>query len=408
MIRPQPAPEMEPTEETPPETTDEVETAQSLEPIPIPTFPGLPKLVYAINKQRGKPHIVPQLSKKERAALVETQVELDEQWEAAQQAYKRLKAVLTETALSDVVPRQRVSFANTKGSAATTTTEVYTSAMRGFTTKSIVTSADYNLAAGNSVKLHGRSRSNRSTITQRELLAMIQRDRESGSQMGFGAFISELRPTPYSVRVVAADPIIEKDQNLTAEETEILLTSLGDRCEYLFLDTLNKITDPSALMVFEHSNVIVFTANVAITESLAQLGSSMQSLRKQGFEDKVDHAVVVMSNLPPGKRAEDYEKFLHLVDEDNEVVSRTGDQFRTSGMLLGVPYDPIIAKDTVIKLEDLAWETYQAYLNIDIAIFRQDPRFWENPSGARVELNKLGEPPVHEIIQGFAFYEPEQ
>jgi hypothetical protein len=387
------------------EATEEVVTTQPVVPVAIPTLPGLPKLLYGFNKLRGAPHVVPSLSKRELAAIAAAQEQLDQEWSAAKRDYSRRKAIATENALSDLVPRQRVSFACTKGSAAVTTTEVYTSAMRGFTTKGVVTSADYNFAAGNSFKLHGRSRNDRSTITQRELLAMIMSSDENGSNMQFGEFISRLRPTPYSVRVVAADPIIEKDQDLTAEETAILLSALGDRCEYLFLDTLNKITDPSALKVFEHSDVIVFTANALVQESLAQLGSSMQTLRKQGFEDKVNHGVVVISNLPSGKKAEDYGKYLHLVDEDNEVVSRTGTQF--GGMLLGVPHDPIIARDTVIKLEDLAWETYQAYLNVDIAIFRQDPRFWDDPSAGRFELKKLGKEPQREIIEGFAFYTPQ-
>jgi hypothetical protein len=89
-------------------------------------------------------------------------------------------------------------------------------------------------------------------------------------------FISNLRPSHYGVRVVGADSIIEKDQTLAEWETERLLQTLKSHCEYLYLDTLNKITDPVTLKVVENSDVIVFTGNVEVPESLDQLAMAME------------------------------------------------------------------------------------------------------------------------------------
>jgi cellulose biosynthesis protein BcsQ len=302
------------------------------------------KLLYRFNSEVLKrPDWVPKPDKKERMQL------------ARDGSIRRLAE------LCDQMPRMTVCFVNSKGAGATTATQVYTVSVLHQVVDVIVGSADFNLASGNSAKRLGRTYEN--TITQKGLLSLTDNDLQPSE------FLSHLRPSRYGVRVVSSDPIIDRDQTLSEADTGRALWALKEHCEYLYLDTMNKITDPVTLKVVEQADVIVFTANVAVQESLRQLATSMETLRRHGYEDKVNKSVVVISNIPRGKRLSEYRKFLNETNIEDRVDTQLDHLF--VGQFLGVPHDPAIELDGEVDLEALAWETCQAYIELNIAIFTQ-------------------------------------
>src|SRR6185312_5333635 len=189
----------------------------------------------------------------------------------------------------------------------------------------------------------------------------------------------------YGVRVISADSIIEKGKKIHGVDAKKILAVVNQNSEYHFVDTANDIIDTVTLAVIEDVDVLVFTANVAVHDSLRQLAISMGTLRQQGFADKVNHSVVVISNIPEGAELEDFWRYLNYHNISDVQTESLEHLFK--GQFLGIPADPIIARDTEVDLEALAWDTYQAYLELDIAIFQMAPEFWDNKVAAEVEYN---------------------
>jgi len=313
---------------------------------------GFPALRYKLNSLIGRPDRVPALSARE-LRLVQRHDGID-----------RLKD------LCDKVPSLTVCFVNVKGAAATTTTTVHTASVVGDQTRSTLVVSDFNPASGTAAMRLGRDYDQ--TITLRKLL------KELDNLDSFKKFINLVRPTPYSVRVISADSIVDQSQHLSGKNASKLLEAINTNCEYHFIDTANDITNPVILEVVGTSDVIVFTANVAVHDSLRQLAISMGTLRKHGYADKVDNSVVVISNLPKGKPLADYRYFLNQVNI-RDVITR---EIPFNGQFLGVPHDPVIALDREVDLEKLHWSTYQAMLELGIAIFEQAPSLRASPANA--------------------------
>jgi hypothetical protein len=359
---------------------------------PLPTM-GWPVVKYRLNSAFGHPDKVPALSKKELQAVAEEQKRQDAQWVEARHAYVADRLDRTIIALTDRVGTQRTSVINTKGSSGNTCTLSHLVSEHGTVTLASVLAADFNLASGNLGRRLGRDFG--ATLTLNGLLTghiSVERFRE---------FMRPIRPTRYNVRVVSADNIIYADQNDIGWDDALRgMEALYSFCEFFYMDTLNKITDPVALANVDFSDVPVFTANVGVQESMRQLGTSMETLRQKGFADKVNHAVVAISNIPEGKKATDYVDYLNVVNDENEVVRPTAAQFQ--GQIVGIPHDPYIALDKVVDREQLQWETLMAYKRLVIATLQQNPMFWDDPSAANVDLGP-DEEPQRTIVTGFKF-----
>jgi cellulose biosynthesis protein BcsQ len=332
---------------TPTQTQDQEKKQRRLAPpdADIPTM-GWPKLRYAINKGFNRADLVPALSEKERRLL------------------ERDRSIEALMHLSDRAPSFTTCFINAKGGAATTTTMVHVASIIADLLRGTVVATDFNKASGTSGVRLGRDYDE--TITLRQLRQYVK----SAPDEDFKSFMSRLRQTPYGVRVVSSDSIISDRQHLAATDAVLLLQAIQRNCEYHLIDTANDITNGVTLEVIKASDPLVFTANVAMQDSLRQLAISMETLRKHGFTEQVDNSVIVISNLPKGKRLDDYRRYVNL-HNINDVVVR---EIPFQGQLLGVPHDPVIARDTEVSLEDLDWETYQAYLEVALAIFEQAPQ----------------------------------
>lgn len=334
---------------------------------PVPTM-GLPAAVYKVNKLLRRPDKVPKLSKKEKEhlAVLEWRRQMEEE---------RSNAIKHLRALCEKVKRLTVCFVNTKGAAATTTTTVHMASVTGDVTRSVLVVADFNPAAGTSAQRLGRDHGE--TVTLRGLLQSMD------AMTSFTDFIDLVRPTPYNVRAISADSIIRGNQELSGADAEKMLELIQANCEYLLLDTANDIATNVSKAVVKASDVIVFTANVQEQDSLRQLATSMETLREQGFADKVDRSVVVISNIPPGKTVDDYRLYLNQVNLKNQVVRPLESHFR--GQMLGIPHDPVIARAEEVNLGALHWGTFMAYLYASISMYQQAPQFWDNPSAANFD-----------------------
>lgn len=380
---------------------------------------------YAMNERRGSPHKVPhlkrdfvtptpwgkflikldrvdpsapQISKKELAALNGEQARLDAVYEAAKRAYDERVLDQTIIILSDRVGAQRVCVINTKGSSSRTTTVTHMASVHGTVTLTSIAAIDFNLASGNMGRRFGRDFG--------QTLRLSQLVGGHADVDVFRDFIRPIRPTRYNVRVVSADNIIQQGRKPGKDAAIRAMNAVYDHCEFLYMDTLNLITEPVALANVDFSDVLVFVANVGEQESLRQLGTSKETLRAQGFTDKVNNSVVAISNVPDGMEAMDYKHYLHVVNDHNEVVSETGRDWR--GKLVGIPHDPYIPLVLPVDLDALQYETRMAYKRLVIAALQQNPMFRNNPSGANVELADMdvGEKPERETFKGFKFFEP--
>jgi MinD-like ATPase involved in chromosome partitioning or flagellar assembly len=375
--------------------------------VPLPTM-GWQKLIYQFRCVRGRPDLVPALGKRELEAIEAKQAELDADWQAKQaeldadwqramRSYEAKRLDQAIIALSDRVGTQRVCVINTKGASGNTTTVANVASEHGTVTLRDVTAADFNLASGNLGRRLGRDFGQTlalSALIDGHVKIEVPRD-----------FRRPIQPTRYNVRVVSADNIIKTGKKPNADEAVAAMEALYRNCEFLYMDTLNLITDPVALGNVDFSDVIVFTANVGVQESLRQLGTSMETLREQGFTDKVNRSVVVISNIPAGRKATDYFSYLNVVNDDNEVVTRTEEQHK--GKIVGIPQDPYIALDKVVDLDEILWDTRKAYKRLVIAILEQNSKFWSDRSKAIVQLGEEDEP-QHEqlerpVFKGFKF-----
>lgn len=309
---------------------------------PIPRE-GLPAIRYRINVARKRPDKVPRVSKSEQRKL------------DRDAATDRLVQLTRE------VPSLTACFIGIKGAAATTTSTVHAASVLGDSTRTVLVVTDFNPASGTSALRLGLDYDQ--TITLRGFRS------DMDSMGSFRSFVKKVSTTRYGVRAISADSIIGGDQHLTGDDARKMLEVIKENSQFHYIDTANDITEDVTLAVVGMSDVIVFTANVAVRDSLRQLAISMETLRQHGFADKVDRSVVLISNIPKKGELDNYRKYLNYVDMGHRVVR----EIPFGGQFLGIPHDPVIMLDTEVDLGALAWRTYQDYLFTNIAIFEQHP-----------------------------------
>ena len=335
------------------EEVEMTSSAEIQEELTIPTM-GIPAALYKILKIFNPNVRPPRLSKRE-VAYLEHVAEEERRRQIRQSSNEELRR------LTDLTPSEAIAFIGVKGAAATTTTMVHAASVFGDITRSMLVASDFNPASGTGAVRLGKDYTE--TITLRDLRS------ELATYGSFREFIRRIRPTRYSVRVISANDIIAGNEHLTGEDADEMMGVIGDNSEYHFVDTANDITDDVTQAVVKGADVLVFTANVAVHESLRQLARGMETLRRHGFKDKVDNAVVVISNIPTGVSLDSYKKYLNLVNIRDEVVT----EYDFRGQFLGISHDPVIKLDREVCLDDLSWEVYQQYLELGIAIVEQHP-----------------------------------
>lgn len=328
---------------------------------PIPTM-GWQAGWYRLLCLFGKRHMVPRLSAAEAELLAQRA-------EAERMESVRAESIEFLRELTDQVPNLNFAFWNTKGASATTTTTVISTAVLAEYSRTTTVLIDGNPAAGTCAARYGLNYGD--TVTTQQLAQDI-RDDEELAHRDFKSQINKARPSKNGVRVVSADSIIDEHRRLNGKSTSRVLELMGHNSEYLAVDTGNDIGDVVARAIAGFADVFVFTANVGVPDSLRKLSTSMETLRNLGFEDKVNNAVVVISNLPPGKELDDYRMFLNEVSFEDKVTRTLDHKF--DGKFLGVPHDEYVALDRIVDLERLNWETLQAYITVVSSILQQSPK----------------------------------
>lgn len=258
------------------------------------------------------------------------------------------------------------AFFNTKGASGTTTTTVHFSAVLAEVSRTLVSLIDGNPAAGTCAARLGKN--DGETVTIQQLASDLKGDRDL-ARRSFRDEMSKARPSENGVRVISADPIIQEQRRLSGEGMGNVLSLLSAMSEFVTIDTANDIGDVPMKEVARRADVFIFTANVAIPDSLRKLATSMETMRALGHHEKVNKSVVVISNIPEGKTAEDYRRFLNEVDFEDHVVRRLEQLF--DGIFMGVHHDPYIALDRVVDLGKLQWHSLQSYVNMAISALCQ-------------------------------------
>lgn len=333
---------------------------------PIPTM-GFPKGLYEFKRlfqgDNAKP---PRLSKKEVAKLAQEDEVARLQKEAEDEATRRIQVRAESIAylrkLSDERPHLVVAFVGVKGAAATTTTMVNCTSSTSDITRVLMYGADFNPASGSAGARLGKDFDESMSVREfSELVDTVHSRKDINAK---------LRPTEYGVRVLVADDYVLVTTEHFGTKVSKMLDVLDENCDYLFVDTPNDIQTAASRALLEKADVLVFTANTGVKDSLRMLYVSMEKVRQLGMQNKVANSVVVISNIPEGAEVDDYRKYLNRVNLEHKVTQEIrGEDFH--GPFLGVPHDPIVALDTQVKLEQYNWETFQAYVDIDIAIIEQ-------------------------------------
>lgn len=316
---------------------------------PIPTM-GWPAFWYSVQKMFSKTPVPLKLSKKELAAIAE-----------AERLLLRKRTIVELVQLGDEVETLTVAFVNTKGSGAKTTTWAYVSCILSEILRKPLTAADYNFGSGNGASRLGRDADETMTQNQfRHLIATIK-------DPTFRDINPKLRRNRYGVAVLSSNDQTEDENDVYGTNAEVMLNRLSDFTDFLMLDTGNDITTTVMKKVLDKADVIVFTANVEEPDSLIQLGTSMEIVRKLGHRGKVDRSIVAISNLPAGADAETYRKYTDRVKISGEVVKK----YNFDGLLTGIPHDSHMKKSGLIELEIINNSTEQAYLELAVLILQQ-------------------------------------
>lgn len=340
---------------------------------PLPRM-GWQKVWYMLMCAFDKPHLIPKLGRKESAILstaydeaVAMNLALDE---AKRRRAMRSGSIAYLRDLTNQVPNLNFAFWNTKGASATTTTTVIATAVLAEYSRTTTVLIDGNPAAGTCAARYGLNTGD--TVTAQQLAQDICDDNEELAHRDFKSQINRARPSANGVRVVSADSIMYEHRRLNGKSMGRVLELMGHNSEYLAVDTGNDIGDVVSRAVAGFADVFIFTANVGVPDSLRKLSTSMETLRNLGFEDKVKHSVVVISNIPPGKKLDDYRMFLNEVSFADEVTRTLEHKF--DGQFVGIAHDEYIALDRIVDLDKLDWETLQSYITVACSILQQSPK----------------------------------
>jgi MinD-like ATPase involved in chromosome partitioning or flagellar assembly len=322
---------------------------------PIPTM-GWKSVWYKLLVLVGQKHRVPRVNRKEYMALV------------------RAESIANLRDLTNQVPSLSFAFWNTKGGASKTPTAVHTAEVLVEYSRTLTVLVDGNQAAGTCAARYGLNYGD--TVTTHGLARSID-DNEELAHRDFRSQISLARQSAKGVRVVSAESIVDDQRQLSGKGMARVLELMYHNSEYLGIDTGNNLVEALARSIGEFSEVFVFTANAQNdgtrgNDTLRKLATSMETLRKLGFEDKVNNAVIVISNLPKGKDLNDYRVYLNEVSLNDEVTRQLEHKF--DGQFVGVPHDAYVARDGIVDLEKLSWETLQAYITVVSAILQQSPK----------------------------------
>lgn len=341
----------------------------------------LAKVQHKLNPN-GKP---PKLGKKEQAIRDAEALQAENLRQAELEAIRKSTRFVSLSRLrhlSDLAPHFTTVYIGVKGAAATTTTMAYAVSVKAEVTRTIVYAADFNPASGTAGTRFGKNPED--SVTIRKFSEMVE---SLGENLVVTPSVvnSLLRATPYGVRVLLANDYTLVTTEQFGTMTDKMLKVLTDNSDYLDIDTPNDITSDAAQTILEQGDVFVFTANVNEPESLRAVYTAMENVRQVGHREKVANSIVLISNIPEGVELEEYGKYLHRTDIFHEILQRI-EPAEFQGRFLGVPHDPAVAKAGVVDLEALGWDTHQAYIDLDLAVFEQAIRLQQpRPSAPPVD-----------------------
>jgi hypothetical protein len=320
---------------------------------------GLRKWVYRLRKVLGYPGWVPKLGKKERF-----------NFELAYLEHRVLEATNFVQAT--------VFVSNSISTAGKTTTAIYlaTIVRQLALIESFVVSATNNLRTVMLPEFAGVKRNDELSVRQLVDMKDEAADLRTVSQM--------TRRTSFGVRIVANDPPlrIEEKEAFGKGQFSNLIDKIYSVSEFIVFDGGNDNTDTEAITLeaMRRCDVPIFTANAEIKKSLDKLSTDMTPYRTDVSEiiespgqvpkagsvrsgkqiptkEKVERAIVVITNTPKGKKPEDYRGY---------VI----EGFR--GIIMIVPHDHYVAdigEESPANPYKVNLSTYRAYVELAVAVF---------------------------------------
>ncbi|HEY2004635.1 MAG TPA: hypothetical protein VGH44_05995 [Candidatus Saccharimonadia bacterium] len=269
--------------------------------------------------------------------------------------------------LSEAIPTGVYACVQVKGGGSKTTTAVNMASLLAHLTHATVVLIDANPASGNSGRKVGRDYHR--TVTVQGLLQAIQKNPKVDAK----DLLRLMRPTRYGVRVVAADPIIDPQTRFYDTQWDTILDVLTTKFEYIIVDMGNDITDKAALTILNRwTSVLVVTATVGNYESLLQMATTEETMRRFGIDaTKVNASVAAFSNGDPGQLSQ-YLEAAQLHDRLGNVVARhigpavvvRHDRYLASPQFdtMGVDFSAISSRTLLDYYELLIILLEQAYL----------------------------------------------
>jgi|GEM_PF-4350915 len=275
---------------------------------------------------------------------------------------------------------------NIKGSSSKTTTLLLIATAIFEKTRRWLMALDCNIQAGNLADRVGVRASE--TIGLREFITMM-----ANPQVTTNDLLALMKPSDGSreeggvgLRVVRYDDPRESTEGakIGFQESLEAIKYLTDHCEVVPIDTANNIDLPAIHATSTAADVAVFTARAAKNEryTLIKLGTTMNTLRAQGYNDLVDHAVVEIVGAHKTNFVfktwwnpftwfdyHDYSIYLDELEGDGTIKSEAKHLFQ--GQIAHMPNDRFVNSGEPMRMAGLRKRTQLAALKLTNTTYDQ-------------------------------------
>lgn len=304
---------------------------------------GRPSVGYGFNVRHGRPDLVPALSKKARRIKLEI---------ATLQPLLRV--------LAHVV-HMKVAFLNYNGGGSKTTTAVNVGNVLAYYTDAVTRVLPASRNPGTtSMKADGAA----NTLT---LLELSEHPEDYATYTESSKAIIK---NAAGLGVIRHDSKTRVGETFGSKEFKKVVDTLGPTTDILLMDGGNNSALGAELQAALDADVLVFTCTLLKKpESRLFMGYTMDDFANEpevAKKGKVEKSIVVFSEVPRGKTAQDYERYAtKIIDEKDE---ETGER-SFSGSLVGIPQSDFMASNIIVSIHDLSRDVLHAYLQLGFKMF---------------------------------------
>jgi len=346
----------------------------------LPTM-GWPKFRYWLNCRFGQAHKVPVVNDKERrqreqeAFAVAIRQQFQDLEDRKAYLIDYLRWLAAQPGLQPVI-----NVGNIKGSASKTTVSLYlASVIAEFTRKNVLVLPTTNNTATSTVAMMAG-------IPQGDTITVGELSREIERYDSFRAVSNRVPRTRFGMGVVSEipDDNVNVRNDYGAPQFVKMVKTILPNVDVLILDNGNDNVEMGSipLEAVRMCNVLVLTATANLAPTLNKVSSTMAAYRSDTVRpedapesfiatpNKVQHAVVVVSNVPD------------TIEVDFDEITRPTNQSATApptlpfrGPTLSVPHDSYMASDdgsvSICDIYAIAPATLVVFLELAVACYEQ-------------------------------------